>query len=275
MHSDPIGTPFQRVKRNIARASNHLNKNDFLKAVDAARTAFALVPACTTVVGQQKIELRFMLEEFCDKFSNTPGILLILSRMKMRARPYLKFVNGNHEMIASRLEIFGTRLEDMEREKVERHELQRDARRKELLDKGQQCLDSGETPRGKAYLRRVAEEFGDEPGVVTDVGKRMLAAELFPEAAEILEESRSRFPGDSEAYQHCVHAYLGMGEFAKAEAVYKDALRQFGNHPITLLNLSKLYLAWRKRDEAYDYARRALEADPSLDEARAIMDRTA
>ncbi|WP_462327697.1 tetratricopeptide repeat protein [Desulfobaculum sp.] len=267
------GTPFQRVRRNIARASHALQKEDYTKAIAAAKTAFQTVPKCRNLYGQQKIELKFMLEDFCGTFSTNPGILDILAKMHMRVRPYIKY-DGNPALIVNRLDILQTRIEDLEREKEEQTRAAMDQKRQEYLAHAEEYFRTGETPRAKSYLRRVVDEYGDTPGVITDVGKRMLDAELFVEAAEVLEESRARFPGDAAAYQHCVNAYLGMQEYSKAETVYKDALRQFGNHPRTLLNLSKLYLAWRKRDDAYEYARRALEADPGLDEARKIMEKT-
>lgn len=275
MHNDSKNVPFQRVRRNLARASNALSKGDYSKAIQTAKTAFSLVPACRGIYGQQKIELKFMLEEFCDKFSSSPGILLILEKMRMRAKPYIKFTNNNHQLIVNRLEILGTRMEDLESEKERKSEAKRQRRKREFLRQADEYLKAGEMPRGKSYLRRVAEEFGDEAGVITLVGQKMFEAELYLEAAEILEESRRKFPQDDTAYQFCVQSYIALQEFAKAESVYKDALRQFGNHPVTLLNLSKLYLTWRKRDEAYEFARRALEADPSLTEAREIMEKTA
>lgn len=275
MLNGPFDTPFQRIKRNIARATNYLNKQEYGKAINAALIAFAHVKDCSNVYGQQRIEMRFILKEFCDKFNTTPGILLILSKLKINAQPFLKYQKGKELQLAKRLYMLGTLLEKLEKNRQKKKKMAVQQRKRLLIGKGQEYLNKGESPRGKAYLRRAAYEFRKEPAVVIDISKRLLKAKFYQEAAEIMEECRLHFPKESKLYRLIVYAYVSMHEFKKAEQVYLDALRQFGSHPMTLLNMSKLYLYWNKRDKAFEYARRALDAAPNLEEARRIMEKTA
>jgi hypothetical protein len=42
-----------------------------------------------------------------------------------------------------------------------------------------------------------------------------------------------------------------------------------------MLNLAKLYAGWNKREKAFEAARDACKGDPSLEEAKAIVDKFA
>ena len=66
-----------------------------------------------------------------------------------------------------------------------------------------------------------------------------------------------------------------MREMDKAETVYLKAIQRFGKHPRTLLNLAKLYMEWNKKDKAFEAANDAWKKDPSLSEAKEIVDRFA
>ncbi len=258
------------IRENIGRAKGCLKRDKFIPSIAAAIRAFKSRDGLK-LIGKDKYEIEFMLVEYCDEFSKHVKILQILDKMKIRRKPFVAYQPGLEQAIAGRLDIVKTRLEDMEREAEERAVSAKEQQKKRLLREGQDLLNKGEFPRGKAYLRRAVDDFGGEPGLMTDVGRRLVAAELFTEAKDILKQSVANFPNDHKAYQYLVAAYKGLGEYDNAEDVYLAALKQFGNHPVTCLNLSKLYLEQRKRDKAYDYAKMALQADPSLAEAQEVM----
>jgi len=266
-----VDSPFQRSKRNLGRANVFLRRQEYLKAVEAAQKAFGLKALCGSLIGKQKIELEFLFLDFCDKFNNDPGIINFLDSIKIRFRPFLAYKPGQEQQMVTKLNIVGERMIAKERERTKRKELEAANKKRDLLDKGQQSLDKGEFPRGKSYLRRVADEYGHEPGVLTDIAARLIDKDILLEAAEILDTARKKHPKDHTAYSLSIKAYLGLGDLPKAEGVYKAAISQFGGHPQTYLNLSKLYLRWRKRDKAFAFAKLALEADPELMEARDIM----
>lgn len=264
-------SPAQKAKRNLARANGYLRRKEFSKAVDAARTAFTLKPKCRNLFGQQKHELEFMFIEFCDNFNANPGVIAFLESIKIRMKPFLVYKAGQEQNVLTKLDIVAERWDSKKREKAEQRAQKALETKRTLIANGQRCLDKGEFPRGRSYLRRAAEEFGHEEGLLTDIAKRLMEKDLLPEAAEMLEEAREKFPRDHTTYSLSVKAYLELGEMAKAEKVYKAAIRTFGGHPQTYLNMSKFYAKWRKRDKAWEFAKLALEADPALQEAREIM----
>ncbi|WP_028587266.1 hypothetical protein [Desulfocurvus vexinensis] len=267
-------SPYHRVKRNLARANGYLRRKEYRKAVQAATTAFAIKPDCAQLVGKHKHELEFLCIEFCDNFNSNPGVIAFMHGIKIRARPFLAYGPGCEERVRTKLDIIGERMDAKEREAEARRLAALQEKKATWLERGQRALDEGRYPRGKAWLRRVVDEFGHEPGVLADIAARLLDKDLLPEAADILAQARAADPRDPAIYTMAIQAYQGLGEMAKAEAVYLAAIRQFGGHPQTYLNLARHYMTWRKRDKAYEFARKALDADPALTEAREIMRRT-
>ena len=61
-------------------------------------------------------------------------------------------------------------------------------------------------------------------------------------------------------------------EYEKAEAVYQAVLRTFGGHASTFGKMSKMYLAWRKKQAAEDNALRALQTDPEQPDALEVIE---
>jgi tetratricopeptide (TPR) repeat protein len=269
-----LDSPYHRVKRNLARANGYLRRKEYRKAVQAAAVAFSAKPDCAQLVGQHKHELEFLCIEFCDNFNTNPGVIAFMHGIKIRARPFLAYAPGGEDMVRTKLEIVEERMDAKEREREARRLAALAEKKATWMERGQRALDEGNYPRGKAWLRRVVDDFGHEPGVLADIGSRLLDKDLLPEAADILARARGADPRDHTVYTLAIRAYQGLGEMGKAEEVYLAAIRQFGGHPLTYLNLARHYMAWRKRDKAYEYARKALEADPGLDEAREIVRRT-
>lgn len=258
------------IKENVARAKGHMRGNRFRKAMDAALCALD-VRARAKLYGQERLEADFQLAEFCDEFSDHPKIIAFLREIKYRARPFLRYEKERVDFVRGRLGIMRRRwdekLEEKERARAER----RLAEKEGWLEKADSCFKAGELPKGKVYLRRVAEKYGQEPGVMTDVGRRMLEAELFYEAAELLGQTIELFPAEATAYKFRVEAFMGLGEYPKAEEVYLAAIKKFGAHPRTYLNMCELYKVWRKRDKIFEYAQRALALDPTSPEAKKLL----
>jgi tetratricopeptide (TPR) repeat protein len=122
-------------------------------------------------------------------------------------------------------------------------------------------------------LRRCAEAFGNDPGLLVDIAQRLYKAKLLREAAEFGVKAMEKFGADPKGYSIAVRAFMAMREYEQAEKVFRAVLRRFGAHPRTYQSMAKMYLDWRKFDDAYDYAKQALEADPTLKDAKAIMEK--
>ncbi len=260
------------VRDNIARSRAYLARGYLTRALEAMETALRAYSG-TTLIGQPRFETEVHIHEFVNDLNRNHTVRKFFEQRKVFSGPYVSYTPGEELPLAERLESIRHAMLEEERERAAEQAQKVLMRKMELTGNGQARLDAGDLPRGRALLRRVAEEWGHEPGVLSDIGQRFLRARLFYEAAELFEAALDVFPGEAQAYSGAVAAYMDLREYQKAESVYLRALRQFGSHPRTMLNLAKLYMEWRKRDKAYEFANRAAQADPSLAEARELVAR--
>lgn len=265
-----MDTPIKIFREATARARSSLRKDRIACAIGFAATALETLLS-NRFIGKEKFEAEVYLRELMNDLNRHGLVRDYFHAKKQFATPHIPYKTGNEDRLLKRLR-------DLEGEFLAQAEVRREAEAAEraaekarLLDRGQKLLDQGQAPRAKGFLRRVVEGYGDEPGVAGDVGRRMFEAGLFFEAAEILEQAVERFPTDSAAHALAIRAYVKLQEYGKAESLFLKALRNFGAHPRTHLNMSRLYLEWRKYDKAYDYAKMAFEKDPGLAEAKEIM----
>lgn len=267
-----IKTPV--VAHNFARARAQLRRDDTLRALESMLAGLQQFDP-QKLPGKARFEVEVLIIECVQELNRQPAIrdlFSLLTQGKAASVPYtpgqerklLGVVGLVHKALAEKMAA---------EERGAEEELQK--RRESLEQKGRDFLVSGDSPRGKATLRVLTEEFGHEPGVLLDTGELLLEHKLLFEAAETLEQCMELFPKEGKAYALCAQIYLDLREFAKAETVYTRAIKQFGKHPRTLLSLAKLYMAWNKKEEAFTAAAEALKKDPGLAEAKEIVDKYA
>lgn len=261
----------KNVRENLARAKSSIRQGNVEKAITCSISAIkAYHPE--TLLGPARFETEVTLDELIVEFNRSPRIINFFHSQKIHASVYIQYQKGNESELIERLE---TILHGLEQENAYNEELKRnesEENKQGLIKKALACFERGQLPRGKSYLRRVVDEWGKEEGVMTMAGLAMLEYELYFEAADILHDALVRFPSDSKAWAGAIKAYKFLKEYEKAEGLYLKAMKQFGRHPITMLNLAKLYTEWGKKDKAYDYAKLALEKDPSLREAEELVE---
>jgi tetratricopeptide (TPR) repeat protein len=266
-------TPAKQAKEHIARAKGALSKADPIKAMQSGYEAVKLLKS-GKIYGRERFEVDVLMNEFVVEYNRHPDIRAHFTARNIHATPYCKYERGKEKALMDffdqTIKAFRHEEEQSDQEQAEKHE----QTKFKWLEHAQKLLDSGDTAKAKVYLRRVADNYGGEPGVLTDVGARMLGAGLYFEAGEALEEAFDMNQKDSKALAYAVKAYKNAREYTKMEQLYKKALKVFGAHPKTLLNMAKMYLDWHKWDEAYNHAKQAYDGDNSLEEAKQIMETT-
>ncbi len=266
-------TPSKRVREHVARAKSALIKGELVKSVHFAYEAMNALMA-GNIFGRDKFECEVHIQEFLKEFNTHSDIREHFSAKGIHATPYVRYDRGQEKAVLLFFKTMHEELSHVEQQQEQQAEAKKDERKQELLDKGQKFLNEKDFPKAKVYLKRCAEAFGSEPGLLTDVGARLLKAGLYFEAGEILEQAIEVNPKDSKALAHAVQAYKNAREFPKVEKLYKIALSTFGTHPKTLMHMAEMYHEWHKWDDAYNCAKQAYEMDKSLDRAKEIMDET-
>ena len=260
------------IRENISRARGYLRRDELYRCIEAANDALVL-KSTGAALGLGRSEVDLLFAEMCDDFSRHPRVIAFLEGMGITKGPFLRYKAGNETLLIKKLTAFRIKMEEAEQQEKERAAKRRGQQKNEWLSLGREHLRQQNFPKGKVYLRRVAETYGEEPDVVREVGRLFLDAGLLTEAAEMFAQALERFPADQHAWRLAIDAYDGLGEFKKAETLYLDAVKAFGGHPLTFLNIAKFYMKWNRKDDAYEYAVRALDMDPDLKEAIEIRDK--
>lgn len=264
-------TPPKSMRENLARARSYLRRNDMVRSLDAMCKAMREV-VTARLFGQARYEVEVLIFEYVSELNKHPEIASFFQKRKIHAAPFVRYARGEEEELLERFESIYTGMRQEHEDHTQKRVERKLSKKSDLLERGKALMAQKDYPRGKGVLRRVVEGWGHEEGLTTDIALLFLEHQLYMEAVALFEQVIVQFPGDSRAYGGAVRCYKELHEFEKCEAVYLKALKQFGSHPRTLLNMAELYKRWRKLDKAYDYARRAVSADCTLKEARAMVE---
>ncbi|MDL2209573.1 hypothetical protein LJC26_02070 [Desulfovibrio sp. OttesenSCG-928-O18] len=258
------------VTQNIARSKSLVKRDEPIRALDALLAALDLFEP-EKIVGKARSVVEINIYESVTELNSHTRIKRLIQEVAHSDKAAIAYKPGEEGKLAVVLKILRKALAEADAAKAEAAENSAVHRKEELLEKGKACLASGEAPRGKASLRRLSEEYGTEPGVLEEIGRILVAANYKDDAIEFLEQAIELFPRASGAYGVLADCYMTLREFEKGEALYTNAIKEFGAHPKTLVNLGKLYIAWNKRDKAFEVLNKAVRQDPTNEEAKELF----
>ncbi|CAK7011355.1 MAG: hypothetical protein DELT_02097 [Desulfovibrio sp.] len=258
------------VSQSIARAKNLIKRNEIVRAIDALSTALeGFIHA--KIIGKARFVVEVNILECVTELNAHHVVRTFLETVAKSSSASISYTPGEEEKLLTILGIIGKALvtEEAAKEAASADAVQ--GRKDALFAKAAELLAAGEGPRAKAVLRNLGEEFGSEPGVLAAIGTMLLEAEFDYDAIDFFVQAIETFPRDPTPYAPLSACYLKFREFAKGEALYLSALREFGAHPRTLLHLGKLYIAWNKRDKAFDVLRQVVQKCPDDEEAKELF----
>jgi pentatricopeptide repeat protein len=259
------------VSQNIARAKSLIKRQELPRGLACLITALEnFVPG--DLVGHARYEVEVNVQQCVADINLNPKVRQLLSELARSSATHIHYTPGEEAALLSVLGLLRKALENMAQAEKQGTQDARKQHKAELLEAGQRLLAEGEGVKAKVELRRLADEFGREPGILAQAGTLLAQAKMPADAVEFLELAIEAFPKDGGTYGTLVDCYMGMKEYEKAEVVYVKALRQFGSHPRTLVNLAKVYKLMNKRQKAAEAAQKALSLDPGNAEAKAIVD---
>ena len=266
-----LTTPPKELRENIARANGYLRREEVQRALHAMATAMRQY-ASVKLMRSARAEVEIQMDDFLHTLVRHQSLQHLLDPQNTGRPRQIKFEHAKAQAIAAVLDGLA-RILQQEAENAQRSAQEAKAERKKtLIQTGIQLLQQGQFGKGRAFLKRAAEEFGSEKGLHIQIAKILFAAKQFAEAGEMYEESMARYPRESAAYVGAINAYAEINEFEKMERVYKSVLRTFGGHPNTYGRMAKMYWNWHKRQQAEELAIRALQGNPNQPEALEIMD---
>ena len=259
------------VSQNIARAKSLVKRHELPRALDCLIVALEnFVPG--SLIGKARYEVEVNIRQCIADINHDPKIHALLTEFTHSPKASIPYTPGEEAALLTVLGVLRKALENMELAERQGAQHALTQRKAALFKSAQSLLAEREGVKAKIELRKLAEEFGKEPGILAQAGTMLAQANMPADAAEFLELAIEAFPKDGQMYGALVDCYMSVKEYEKAEAAYLKALKQFGPHPRTLVNLAKIYKLLNKRQKAAETAQQALSLEPGNAEAKAIAD---
>lgn len=266
-----LNTPPKDLRENIARANGYLRRNEVPRALRAMSMALRQF-ASVQLMRAARAELDIQISDFLNALTHHQAMQPLLDPGGVGKPRPIRYQPGKETALAAVLEGLGKIIDSAEEEAIRKKTEERLERKKTLIETGTKLLQEGQLAKGRAFLKRVAEEFSEDEGIRIQLAKIFYARGQIVEAAEMYEESMEREPREASAYTGAVSAWLELREYEKAEKVFQSILRVFGGHPNTFGKMAKMYWDWRKRDKAEELALRALQGNPAQTEAKEVIE---
>lgn len=260
----------KELRENIARANGYLRRNEVTRALNAMSLALRQFAAVRLMRGP-RAELDIQISEFLNMLVHHAAMQPLLDPAGSGKPKLIRYQQGKEAALATVLEGLAKIMVSEAEAEIRRTTEARLERKRTLIETGTQLLREGQLAKGRAFIKRVAEEFSDDEGIRIQLAKIFAAAGQLVEAAEMYEESMEKEPRAVAGYTGAVTTWLELREYEKAEKVFQAILRSFGGHPNTFGKMAKMYWDWRKRDKAEDMAIRALQGNSSQPEAQEVM----
>lgn len=261
----------KELRENIARANGYLRRNEVPRALSAMVSALRQFAGVQLMRGP-RAELDIQISEFLNALMHHQVMQPLLDPHHTGKPKPIRYQAGKEASLATVLEGLAKIITSEAEAEIRKKTEERIERKKMLIETGTQLLNEGQLAKGRAFLKRVAEEFSEDDGIRVQLAKIFAAAGQLMEAAEMYEESMEYQPREVGGYTGAVQAWLELREYEKAEKVFQAILRTFGGHHNTYGKMAKMYWDWRKRDQAEELALRALQGNPKQPEALEVME---
>lgn len=265
-----LNVPPKELRENIARANGYLRRNEVPRALQTMGTALRQFSG-VQLMRAARAELDIQISEFLNSLVHHHAMQPLLDPSGSGKPRPIRYQQGKEAALATVLEGLAKIINSEAEAAIRKETEERLERKKTLIETGTRLLKEGQLAKGRAFLKRVAEEFSNDEGIRVQLGKIFAAEGRLVEAAEMYEESIEHQPREVAAYTGAVSTWLELREYEKAEKVFQTILRTFGGHPNTFGKMAKMYWDWRKRDKAEELALRALQGNPNQPEALEVM----
>ena len=256
-------TSSKTIKEDLARSKACVQRDDALKALRFLCKALEGLLQ-SQIFGREKFEVSIVIGE-------TLQDVMKLGTFKRLFPSGIAYERGQEKTLYNTLRKLYARLEAA----IEKARVERTRKKLEDLDEtiiaAQEALKRNEPLEARKLFRKAAEENPEQPGLLSDIGSRLVMAGMLQESLEYLKRAAEVDPNDGRAVSFLIMAYEGMAELDKAEEIVRDTLRRAGGNETLQLKLAKFCLQKREWNEAYNLAKAILAANPANAEAAKIV----
>ncbi len=259
------------VNQKLAHIRSFLRRGEALRALESLCVLLEIYQP-RQLMQRPRLEIEANLRDVVGELQQQAPIKLFLKEVSRSDNAFISYTPGNEASLIKLLRIIikGLQTQKELEEKAGNH--QKAQRRQELWEKGKELILSGDAPKGKMQLRRLLDEYPEDLELLLNTADLFREQKLYAEATELYEKVIEQAPKTAPAYAGLISCFLELVEYEKAEELYNRHIKQFGQHPRTLVNLANLYLKWGKRAQAAESAELALSIDRENAEAKAIIE---
>ncbi|MFW5837133.1 MAG: hypothetical protein ACOCVM_03940 [Desulfovibrionaceae bacterium] len=261
------------AQEHMARAKAYVNKN---RVVDGLAEAVEGVKLSLDrrVMGRQKIMLGTYINEFLQVLSKNSDVKQQFYSQGVYSTDHYLLRAGKERETLHMLQELHNWMGGEEKQKADQEKEKKQEGFREVFDKGMHFLEAGDEARARVALRKAAAMRISDTEVPCKVAEVFLKRNMLREAQEVCRKAIEANPANGKAYSIAVKACLQARDYPQAEDLYKQALKRFGAHPRTYLNMARMYLEWRKWSECYEAAKQAAGGEPDIRrEAEEIMEK--
>ena len=251
------------IREDLGRAKAAYAKNEDLRTVQMvvmALRAFVSVK----LAGPDRTTIEGLLRE---SFAN----LGKMSRVRKYAPNGIPYVKGQEQKLAAVLIPLAQKIE----EDINRETLDAMRDRKLRIDhaviKGTKLLGEGNLLEAQRNFRAAVEEYVDEKGLFPLIASRLIDGGHFKASFEYTKRAIEESPDNPRAYDFLLTAAGKAEEWSLAERIVLDALPKVGSQPLLEQALGLVEARLGKWTEAKAAAKRAIEADATLGDARKVL----
>jgi predicted Zn-dependent protease len=252
----------KEIREDIARARAACQKGDLLRCLGCLRDAVDGLVG-NKVFGREKFEIEAL---FVEALRDLNGL-----RTMQRVMPRgVHYVRGKERELHAKLSHLHSKL----KEAIDRARLEKLRKRMLDLDESllaaQVHLKKKEEMEARKLFRRAADQFAEQPGLLSDIGTRMLMGGLVQEAVEYLRKGLEENSRDERAHSSLIMCYEVLGQMDKVEEAIKNAIRMLGPREDLYIRLGKVALSRRNWSTVLNVAEAVLKKNPLNVEARKL-----
>jgi len=244
-----------KVRAGLNRVSSDLKQEQFISAATSVREGARIFGRVAMIKSEQE-ELVSLLRTACDhlRYNKTITSLFPLA---------IEYAPGQEQALVNTMNQLNEILEQANMEEaVARHQVYKTAQ----LEKGHNELQRGAVDEARRTLGQLSQDY-QEANLLLSIGEEFVQADLFEDAVKYLELAARLAPEDPHMLNRLGMARRKLGSYEDSERAYMMALELEKNDPNLLFNLGRLYLDWKRWEQAAHYAKLALKCAPDFAEA--------
>lgn len=258
-----MASDFTQARQQAMDVKALLRDGQLQQAISSAAQALQAVYASPLSKGEVA-DLRRILEKVVYMLNFDPAFRKVCPEG-------ILYAQGEEKRLVQELESFEARAQGAREAMLAAERAAGEEKRREILDKGRELLDSGEAKKAVIFLRKSAKEHAHDPDFIMNLGQLLFGAKLFSEAYDIYELAYKVRSEDVVLLNLMGSCLRQIGKFDFASRLFSQALDMDPENHALLFNAARNAIDGHKWQQAYDLLKAALAVKPDFEQAQKAL----